>query len=97
MGYAPECLETLLANAQASAPWRATLGIAEPSPQLSQAIDFIVRAVRAVATPGGVPTLDALLISAREDWPGELGLKRLARRVLRSTLEQFCTTHKKQA
>ena len=90
VGHAPECIETLLDNAQAGAPWRAGLGIVEPSPRLSEAIDFIIRTVRAVALPGEAPTLDALLISAREDRPGEQGLERLARRVLRSTLEQFC-------
>jgi hypothetical protein len=90
VGLAPECIETLLANAQEGAPWRAALGIIEPSPQLGEAIDFIIRAVRAVAPPGRVPTLDALLVSAREDRPDEPGLERLVRRVLRSALEQFC-------
>ena len=97
VGYAPECVETLLTNAQAGALWRAALGIAELSPQLSEAINIIVRTVRAVTPPAGVPALDALLNSAREDRPGEEGLNSLARRVLRSTLEQFCTRHRKQA
>jgi len=56
------------------------LGIAEPSPQLSEGIYCIVRAVRAAAPPGGVPTLNALLIAAREDRPGEQALDGLARR-----------------
>jgi hypothetical protein len=97
VGHAPECIDTLLANAQAGAPWRAALGIVEPSPRLSEAIDFIAGAVGAVAPPGEVATLDALLTSTREDRPGESGLNRLARRVLRSTLEQFCTRHGKRA
>ena len=97
VGYAPECVEALLANAHASAPWRAAFGIAKPSPQLSEAIASIGRAVRAATTSGDAPTLDALLISVREDRSGEQGLDRLARRVLRSTLEQFCTRHGKQA
>src|SRR5262249_20505347 len=42
------------------------------------------------APPGCAPTLDELLISAREDRPDELGLERLVRRGLRSALEQFC-------
>jgi hypothetical protein len=90
VGNAPECIETLLANAQAGAPWREALGIAGPSRRLSEAIDCIVRAVQAVAPPARPPTLDELLISAREDRPNERGLERLVRRVLRSALEQFC-------
>ena len=96
LACAPECVEALLADAHAGAPWRTALGIAEPSPQLSEGIYCIVRAVRAAAPPGGVPTLNALLIAAREDRPGEQALDGLARRVLRSTLEQFCTRHGKQ-
>ena len=90
VGRAPECIETLMANAQAGNPWRAAFGIAEPSPRLVEAIDFVVGLVQGVAPPGCAPTLDELLISAREDRPDELGLERLVRRVLRSALEQFC-------
>jgi hypothetical protein len=43
--------------------------------------------VRAVASSGGAPTLEALHIWCREDRPGDYGVKRLVRRVLRSTLE----------
>jgi hypothetical protein len=89
LAYAPECVEVLLADAQAGAPWRARFGIAEHSQQLSEAIYFMGKTVRAVAPPQGPPTLDALLISCREDRPGEQGLERLVRRVLRSTLEQL--------
>jgi hypothetical protein len=89
LAYAPECVEVLLADAQAGAPWRATFGIAEPAQQLNEAIYFMGQTVRAVAPPQGAPTLDALLISCREDRPAEQGLKRLVRKVLRSTLEQL--------
>jgi hypothetical protein len=89
--YAPECVEALLADAHAGAPWRAALRIAEPSPQLSEAIYFIGRAVRAVTLQAGVPTLDARHISCRKDRPGEHGLEVLVRRVPRSTLEQVHT------
>jgi hypothetical protein len=88
VGLAPECIETLLANAQEGAPWRAALGIIEPSRRLGEAIDCIVRAVQ--APPDRASTLDELLISARENRPDEHGLERLVRRVLRSALEQFC-------
>ena len=91
LAYAPEYVEDLLADAQAGAPWRATFGIAEPAHQLSEAIHFMGRTVRAVAPQGYVPTLDAVLILCREDRPDEQGLKRLVRNVLRSTLEQLRT------
>jgi hypothetical protein len=94
--YAPERVESLLADAHAGAPWRAELRIAEPSQQLSEAIHFIGRAVGAVTPAGGAPTFDALLMSSREDRADEPGLDRLARRVLRSRLEQLRTRQAKE-
>jgi hypothetical protein len=90
LAYAPESVEVLVTDAQAGAPWRATFGIAEPPQQLNEAIQFMGQTVRDVAPPQGAPTLDAVLMSCREDPPGEQGLKRLVRSVLRSTLEQLC-------
>src|SRR5262249_37656506 len=97
LAYAPGCIEPLLADAHAGAPWRAALRIAEPSRQLDEAIRCIGRAVRAAAPPGGAPTLDSMVISCREDRPDEQGLERLARRVLRSTLDQLRTRQARQA
>jgi len=94
--HAPECVDELLAAAQAGALWRATLGIAEPSAHLNEAILLMIRAVRSSAPSGGTPTLDALLISSRENQTGEQGLDRLVRRVLRTTLEQLRTRHKNE-
>lgn len=91
LAYAPERVEDLLVNAQAGAPWRAAFRIAEPSQQLSEAINLMSRAVRAVPPQEGVQTLNALHISSREDRPEERGLDSLVRRVLRSTLEQLLT------
>jgi hypothetical protein len=88
LAYAPNCLEALLANARPTASWRAALRIPEPSQQVSEAINFIAGAVRACTPPGGAPTLDALMDSLRDVRPGEQRLDTLARRVLRSTLEQ---------
>ena len=96
LAYAPECVDVLLANAQAGAPWRDEFQLTEPSPQLSQAIYFMRRAVRAVTSQGGVPTLDALQISWGEHRPEEQGLETLVRRVLRSMLEQLLTRHPTQ-
>jgi hypothetical protein len=81
--YAPEHAATLVAEAKAGTPWRLALGVAEPSTQLSDAIQCLKALI------GTSPTFDAALASAREDRAGEARLEGLARRVLRSTLEQI--------
>jgi hypothetical protein len=88
--YDPECVEALLDDAQGNTQWRAKLGIAEPSPQLSQAIYFVSQAVRKASQNGNLD-LDVLHISLLEDRLSEDALDSLARRVLRSTLEQVRT------
>jgi hypothetical protein len=88
LAYAPEHAPALLAEAKAGAAWRLTLGLAEPSAQLCKSIDCIDRIVRTATSPGSPPTFDAALAALGEDPPGEERLDRLARRVLRSTLEQ---------
>src|SRR5262249_31422774 len=90
VAYSPGSIEIVLANALAGAPWRAELGIAEPSQSLVEAMDFIGRAVR---SSGDAPTLDELHAWCRrdEDRLSEHGIERLARRVLRSTLEPLRT------
>lgn len=85
-----ECLDALLADAHGNTPWRAKLGISEPSPQLRQALYFVSQAVRE-ASQNGKLTLEALHISLREDRPTEDALDRLARRVMRTTFEQVIT------
>ena len=85
--YAPEQAPTLLAEAKAGAPWRLALGIAEPSTQLSEAIQCLNAMIGGATPPGSPPTFDAALAFVRENRPGER-LEELARRVLRSTLEQ---------
>jgi len=80
-----------LADAQGKTQWRAKLGLPEPSPQLSQAMQFVSQAVHAIDSLNGNLALDALHISLLEDRPAEDALDRLVRRVLRSTLEQVRT------
>jgi hypothetical protein len=89
LAYDPDCIETLLTDAQAGAPWRAGLGIAEPSAKLSEAIYLMGQAVRAVTPTEGAPTLEALQIWCQADSPAEHGLEMLVRRVIQSTLEQI--------
>jgi hypothetical protein len=88
--YDPDCVEALLADARGNTQWRAKLGIPEPSPQLSQAIHFVSQAVRG-SSENGKLNLDVLHISLLDDRLGEYALDRLARGVLRSTLEQVRT------
>jgi hypothetical protein len=97
LAYAPERVEPLLADAHEGASWRSAFGIAEPSRQLGEAICVVSRAVEAAFPPGSEPTLEALLISCREDRAGEYGHDTLVRRVLRSTLEQVRTRQATEA
>jgi hypothetical protein len=87
LAYAPERVEALRPTHGEVLQWRAALGIKNPPLQLNEAVDFIGRAVRAVAPTKGMPALDALHVWCREDPPGEHALDQLVRRVLRSTLE----------
>jgi hypothetical protein len=89
--YDPECVEALLTDAQGNSPWRAEFGIPEPSPQLSQAVQSMSQAVREVASLNADLALDALHISCLDEKPAEEAVDRLARRVLRATLEQVRT------
>ena len=60
VAYAPERLEATLADAGQEAPWRAELGIDEPSVDLSDGIESMSRAVR-TAKSAGHDALEALL------------------------------------
>jgi hypothetical protein len=98
LAHTPARAHEVLADARPGVPWRPDLGIAEPSPGLSAAIDSIERAVGAAGPAAAAPTLDALLVAVRkEGQPGEPALDRLARGVLRSTLEQLCTRQAEDA
>jgi hypothetical protein len=84
---APECAAALVDDARAGAPWRAMLGLAEPSSRVVQAIDSLGRVLRAATPPGGQPTFESVLVAADEHLR-EPGVDGLVRRVVRSTLEQ---------
>jgi hypothetical protein len=86
--YAPERLETVLAEARAGVAWRETLRLPQPSPSLSRAIDAMARVVRTTTSADGATSFDALLAVAADDRPDGQGLDRLVRRVLLSMLEQ---------
>jgi hypothetical protein len=88
LAYAPEGTAALLAESRSGAPWRAALGLSEPSAQLGQAIDLMSREVLATANEDGVPEYEAVLRAANEDRPSEPPLSGLVRQVLRGMLEQ---------
>src|SRR6185437_13072869 len=89
--FAPQRVEALLAEARAGAAWRAELGLPEPSPRLSEALDSLAGLAGAAVAPDGGARFDALLTQAGEDRPGERTVERLARRVLLSMLEERAT------
>jgi hypothetical protein len=85
---APERIPALVADARPGAAWRSELGIAEPSPQLSEAIESLNERMQAAARAGATPTFDAVLAGASEDRSADQTLDELVGSVLRSTLEQ---------
>jgi hypothetical protein len=91
LAYVPERAEDLLADAGEDAPWRDGLALAAPTRLVIEAIESIGWALVAATPAEGVPSFDAVLTWAQENRPDEPALDRLARRVLRSALEQLRT------
>jgi hypothetical protein len=89
LAHAPERIPAMVADARPGAAWRSELGIAEPSPQLGEAIESLNERIEAAARAGGTPTFDAVLVAAYEERSGEQTLGELVGSVLRSTLEQL--------
>jgi hypothetical protein len=94
--YAPEWIEKLLAAARPGATWRAELDLPEPSSQLAAAIESLGRVARAGSLPAGASFFDTLLMSAREDHPGDATLDELVRQALLSTLEERRTRQRSE-
>jgi hypothetical protein len=97
LAHVPARAEAVLADARPGAPWRADLGIVEPSAPLSDALDAIERALSEATPADGRPSLDALLFVVREGRPDGSPLDRLTCTVLRSALEQLCTRQAEDA
>src|SRR5262249_48203027 len=89
VAYAPQCVQSLVENACAGAPWRKEFGIAEPPQALCEAVRLVTRAARAASSSGDSLTLDKLSVWCQEDQLGKDGLERMVRRVLRSTLDSL--------
>ena len=97
LACAPDHVDATLADAAEGGPWRAALGIAEPSPHLSQAMSSLSQAVRMATAAGDGARVDAVLLAISDSKPGEPSLDRLAHRVLRSALEQRKTRQAREA
>jgi hypothetical protein len=75
-------------EARIGATWRAALGIEKPSARLGDVIDALRRAVDTEVPGHDARTFDGVLAALRADRPAADELEALARRVLRSALEQ---------
>jgi hypothetical protein len=87
LALAPDAVETVSADALAGDPWRAALGIPEPTAQLAEAMSGMFRIVREATATGGNSRFHAVLAAVRDGTHGEPGLHRLVCRLLRSALE----------
>jgi hypothetical protein len=83
LAHDPDRTAAVLADARADAPWRAALGLAQPTGRLVDAIDSL----RCFVADGG-STHDAMLAAARQQPEDEEPLDRMVRRALLSMLEE---------
>jgi hypothetical protein len=68
LAFAPASVEALAADVQPVAPWRAELGVCEPSLLLRQSIEGIARVALAAAAAGKAPA-DLALVAAERGEP----------------------------
>jgi hypothetical protein len=89
LAYAPHETLPLLGEAGAVASWRGSFGLLEPPAPVAHAIETLERVVRSSIEGENTPTFDAVLAATQTPQPEESALDGLARRVLRSTLDQL--------
>src|SRR6478672_11556391 len=88
VSHAPERTAEVLAEGRPGAPWRAAMGLPEPSDRLAAAIQSMEHAVGALKVADGESPSDALLAAAAQDSPDEDPLDGLVRRVVLAMLEE---------
>ena len=88
VSHAPERTAEVLAEGRPGAPWRAAMGLPEPSDRLAAAIRSMEQTVGALDVPDGEPMSDALLTALAQGSPDEDPLDGLVRRVLLAMLEE---------
>jgi hypothetical protein len=91
VAYNPDYVWDVLADVEDGAPWRADFNLPEPSPQLSEAMKSMARAVQAARMSDGKVGLHQLHANCAQGVPNLSRLEQLVHRVLRSTMEQFLT------
>ena len=89
VAHAPERIPALLADARPGAAWRSALRLADPSPNLNNAIASLSAVIEGAAPAHDPPSFDALLAASRETRAGEPPLDELVRSAIRATLEQL--------
>jgi hypothetical protein len=87
--YTPHHTLPLLAEAGTDASWRSSLGLPEPPALVADAIQALQRVVQSSIQDHSTPTFQATLAATQAPQPQESTLDALARRVLRSTLDQL--------
>ena len=88
VSYAPDRTAEVLAAGRRGAPWRAAMGLPEPSARLGAAIKSMQHVVGELDVGDGDTTSDALLAAAAQDPSDEDSLDGLVRRVLLAMLEE---------
>jgi len=89
LAYAPHRTLPLLGEAGADAPWRGSLGLPDPPAPVAHAIGALERVVQSSTQGQSAPTFEAVLAATQAPQPEESALDGLARRVLRSILDQL--------
>jgi hypothetical protein len=89
LAYAPHQTLPVLGEAGADASWRGSLGLLEPPVPVAHAIEALERIVRSSIQGDSTPTFDAVLAATQTSQHEESALDGLARRVLRSILDQL--------
>jgi hypothetical protein len=88
VSHAPKRTGQVLADGRPGAPWRAAMGLPEPSGRLGAAIELMAQVVGALDVADGESTSDVLLAADAQDPPDEAPLHGLVRRVLLAMLEE---------
>jgi hypothetical protein len=97
LAYAPHKTLPLLGEAGAEASWRASFGLLEPPAPVAHAIEALERVVQSSIQGDSTPTFDAVMAATQTPQPEESTLDGLARRVLRSTLDQLRSRRERAA
>ena len=89
LAYVPHQTLPLLEKAGRDASWRTSLALAEQPASVADAIETLERVVQSSIQGDCTPTFDGVLAATQTPHPAESTLDGLARRVLRSILDQL--------